>query len=318
LTSSLRDGQTVSGTVTWTVSASSELSIDGTVRTTGTSYTWDTTKETDGAHTLRAGTLSFSVTVRNASSAAFTSSTLANGATVSGSLTWTVGVSPTPDKVDFYVEGALQHTEQSAPYDFAWDTTKVADGTHTLVAKAGAATKTITVTVKNTTAPPTLSSSLADGSTVSGSVSWTATSNASRVDFYVDGNLRKSDGGAPFSYTWDTTVESAGTHTLMLKAGSASLTLTVTVTNAALGVTQNLTDGQVLTGTVDWLATPAGPARKVEFLINGQRVATYRSAPYGGSLDTTKLRNGTYTFAVRAVAPDGTSVTAQITATVQN
>ena len=64
--------------------------------------------------------------------------------------------------------------------------------------------------------------------------------------------------------------------------------------------------------------TPAGPARRVEFLVDGHRVAAFHGAPWGGDLDTTKLANGTYTLAVRAVAADGTTATSSITVEVQN
>jgi len=83
-------------------------------------------------------------------------------------------------------------------------------------------------------------------------------------------------------------------------------------------VSQSLTDGATLSGTVSWVATPAGPARRVDFLINDRRVATFRGSPWGGDKDTTKLANGTYTFAVRAVAADGTTATSSITVTVHN
>jgi hypothetical protein len=69
---------------------------------------------------------------------------------------------------------------------------------------------------------------------------------------------------------------------------------------------------------VSWLATPVGPARRIEFLVDGHRVATFRDSPYGGDLDTTKLSNGTHTLAVQAVGTDGTTATAQATVTVKN
>jgi hypothetical protein len=58
--------------------------------------------------------------------------------------------------------------------------------------------------------------------------------------------------------------------------------------------------------------------RRVELLIDGGRVGSFRNGPYGGTLDTTQLRNGTYTFTARAVGSDGTSVSASIQVTVAN
>jgi hypothetical protein len=57
---------------------------------------------------------------------------------------------------------------------------------------------------------------------------------------------------------------------------------------------------------------------KVQFLINGNSAGTFRHAPYGGTLDTTQLANGTYTFTVRAMGPNGAVAESSVTATVQN
>jgi hypothetical protein len=39
-------------------------------------------------------------------------------------------------RVEFYADGALIGTDTSAPYEVSWDSTTVAGGSHTLVAKA--------------------------------------------------------------------------------------------------------------------------------------------------------------------------------------
>jgi hypothetical protein len=327
--SSIANGATVSGTRTWTVSTQGppadtvELLVDGTVRATGTSYAWDTTKEREGSHTLVARVTAgsqvvqstYTVTVRNAPSIA--SSTIANGSTVSGTVTWSVTTSgPAPGRIEYSVDGVVRGTGPS----YAWDTTKDSDGSHTLLVRAYAGSlsgsKTFTVTVRN--APLTVSQSIADGSTLSGAVAWTATTNGSRVDFVVDGDVVKSDGSAPFSYALDTTRLANGTHTLEARSGDARSSVTVTVSNAVLGVTQNVSDGQVISGTFTWTATPSGPVSSVTFLIDGSSAGRFTSLPYGGNLDTRQLANGTYTFAVRATRSDGTSATASASVTVKN
>ena len=61
-----------------------------------------------------------------------------NGATVTGQVsvqvtaTDNVGVT----SVSLYVDGAPYGTGYSSPYSFAWDTTKAANGSHTLEAQA--------------------------------------------------------------------------------------------------------------------------------------------------------------------------------------
>jgi hypothetical protein len=60
-----------------------------------------------------------------------------NGQTVSGSLAWEVAVlSGSPTKVEFAVDGSVKFTDTSAPYGGALDTTKLANGNHTLAATA--------------------------------------------------------------------------------------------------------------------------------------------------------------------------------------
>jgi hypothetical protein len=162
-----------------------------------------------------------------------------------------------------------------------------------------------------------------------------------RVEFWVDGKLRWTEQQAPYVFngdgsTWDTTKESDGAHELVTKAyaGGARLqaTITVTVRNAAPAsqpppspaatavsvLSQTLTDGQTLSGTVTWQATLAGDVRRVELWIDGARAASFRRAPYGGSLDTTRLRNGPHTFAVHVTGTDGSTATASVAATVAN
>lgn len=92
------------------------------------------------------------------------------------------------------------------------------------------------------TTPPTVSILFPpNGSTVSGAtVNITASASdnteVTKVDFYIDAQLKSTDTSSPYSYTWDTTGYSNGSHTLMVKAydpagNSSSATRTVTVSN---------------------------------------------------------------------------------------
>lgn len=98
--------------------------------------------------------------------AAFTvSSSIANGATLSGSLAWTASAGgATVSKVEFLIDGTTKWTENYAPYWFngdnnLLDTTQLSNGTHTLGVKAYAtdgrtASTQVTVTVNNASPPP--------------------------------------------------------------------------------------------------------------------------------------------------------------------
>jgi len=134
----------------------------------------------------------------------------ANGATVSGSVTFSANASDnsgTVAKVEFYVDGTLRSTDTSSPYSWPWDTTTFANSSHTLKAiaydAAGNSTPSqITVTVNNTTPPP--QQLLANPGFESGAVSWTQTS----------GVIDSSTGEAAHSGSWKAWLDGYGsTHT---------------------------------------------------------------------------------------------------------
>jgi carbon monoxide dehydrogenase subunit G len=96
------------------------------------------------------------------------------------------------------------------------------------------------------TTPPTVSiSAPANGATVSGTVTISASASdnvgVTRVEFFVDGVLVGSDATAPYSVAWDTTQYADGSHTLTARAFDAagnqatSAAVSVTVANDAGG-----------------------------------------------------------------------------------
>lgn len=122
----------------------------------------------------------------------------ADGSTVSG--TTLVSASASDDvgvaKVEFYLDGGLVATDTSAPYEWSWDTTTSADGTHSLSSKAYDAagnvgtSASVTVTVANSSSGGIVLT--ATGYKVRGlqkaDLSWSgATSTA--VDVYRDGAM---------------------------------------------------------------------------------------------------------------------------------
>jgi hypothetical protein len=105
-----------------------------------------------------------------------------------------------------------------------------------LTATAGG---TYTVDVTPPTASitsPTNGATLAGGSTVT--VTATAsdtTSSISKVEFYVDSALAKTDTTTPYNYSWNTTGLSLGAHTLQVKAYDVANNVTTTpLTNVTL------------------------------------------------------------------------------------
>jgi len=87
-----------------------------------------------------------------------------DGSTASGAIAWSVTVGGTASRVDFAVDGIVTWSQSSAPYAYGGvngrlDTTKLANGSHTLTATAfgarGAkASGRVTITVANETPDP--------------------------------------------------------------------------------------------------------------------------------------------------------------------
>jgi hypothetical protein len=98
--------------------------------------------------------------------------------TVSASASDNVGVS----KVEFYVDGALVATDTTSPYSISWNSTGVANGSHTLTSKAYDAAGNVgtsagvSVTVSNSGSCATGSQLLGNPGFESGATVWTASS----------------------------------------------------------------------------------------------------------------------------------------------
>ncbi len=91
------------------------------------------------------------------------------------------------------------------------------------------------------TTPPTVSiTAPANGATVSGTTSVTASASdnvgVSKVEFYLDGALQSTDTASPYAWSWNTTTATNGAHTLTSMAYDAAGN---SATSAAVNVTVN-------------------------------------------------------------------------------
>jgi leucyl aminopeptidase len=92
----------------------------------------------------------------------------AAGATVSGTTTISVNASDNValSRVEFWVDGVNKGSDTTSPYSYAWDTTAVVNGSHTLVAKAVDSSNnvgtsaSVGVTVSNTSTTATYDATL--------------------------------------------------------------------------------------------------------------------------------------------------------------
>jgi hypothetical protein len=149
--------------------------------------------------------------------------------TVSVNATDNVGVS----RVELLVNGALVALDTTTPFQFSWDSSTVAKGLVSLVAKAfdaaGNSQSSAAVTVNvgglaDTTAPVVSITNPANGVRVSGTVqigvSASDNNGAAGITqtLYIDGVRVASVTGASLSYSWNTRKAAAGNHVLQAVA----------------------------------------------------------------------------------------------------
>ena len=166
------------------------------------------------------------------------------GGTVSGivpvsvNATDNVGVTRT----ELYAGGTLVAADTLKPYSFSWDTTKKANGTYGLQAKAYdasgrvASSSIVNVTVSNATttsvtqtdtiAPSVAISNPQSGAKLRGSVTIQAAASdnvgVASLGLYVDGALVATGNAASISYNWNANKAKAGTHSIQAVAKDAA------------------------------------------------------------------------------------------------
>src|SRR5262249_18809601 len=157
-----------------------------------------------------------------------------NGATISGSITISASASDNVGvaRVELWRDGTLAATDTSAPYNFTWNTTASANGSHTLQTKAYDAagnvglSATVTVMVSNQVLTVAITNP-SNGGTVprnqNVSISASATDNVAvtKVEFYVDDNLLGTATTAPYNYPWKVPAKPGASHKVQAKAYDA-------------------------------------------------------------------------------------------------
>jgi beta-lactamase superfamily II metal-dependent hydrolase len=121
----------------------------------------------------------------------------------------------------------------------------------------------------DTTPPTTAITSPANGAAVSGTTGVTASASdnvgVTQVEFYLDGALQSTDSSAPYSWTWNTTASTNGSHALTSKAYDAagnsgtSSTVNVTVNNAPPPVGTDISNWRLVQANATYTySIPAG------------------------------------------------------------
>jgi len=267
------------------------------------------------------------------------------GATVTGTITVSVSAADNVGVVgvQFKLDGANLGAEVTAvPYTTSWNTAVAAIGAHTLTAVArdaagNTATATaVSVTVADTTPPAVSMTAPSAGSTVSGtiSVSASATDNVGvvGVQFKLDGaNLGAEVTTAPYLVSWNPTLATNGAHNLTAVARDAagntatSVAISVTVLNDTTPPTVSMTApaaGATVGGTITVSASATDDVGVVgvQFKLDGVNLGSLiTAAPYTLAWITTTASNGAHTLtAVARDAARNTATSSSVTVTVFN
>jgi hypothetical protein len=145
----------------------------------------------------------------------------------------------------------------------------------------------------DTQAPSVTVTNPANGATVSGTVSVTASASdnvgVTKVEFFVDGSLKSTDTSSPYSYSWDTTAVSNGGHSVMAKAYDAagntnsdtnSVTVSNTVSSGDMGLGIDAYDAYGATDSATTLSTPASGTGEIAY--SGDQYDQYKVAVSSG------------------------------------
>jgi glucose/arabinose dehydrogenase len=344
------------GTVTWTVrldgGTTPIFTTSGTAATA--SFNWDTSGVPAGAHTLnltvqdgagRTATAVRHVTVGTGTLRVAITQPGADGATVSGTtwfVLWVEGAAAGTKTYTLSVNGtqvASTTDTSSGPISMAWDTTKVNNGSTTVIATArdssgntGSAPRVVNVSNSYTAS----FTSPAEGATVSGTVTVGMSesgANGTPIVFTltVDGSqvFTTSGTATTASFNWNSNSVADGTHTLGLTvrdgAGrTATATRSVTVRTptpipvAFTSPPEGATVGGTITvsvsetggtGTLNWTVTVDDPRRPPEGII----VICAQSGTASSiscSFDTTNVADGAHTLTATVQDGAGRSGTA--------
>jgi|GEM_PF-1516675 len=270
----------------------------------------------------------------------------APGSTIGGTVTIAASAfdNDAVTEVQFFVDGVLLNTDISLPYLASWDTTTEVNGPSTITAQATdpsgnvGMSASVNVTVDNgapppDTTPPTASvSGPADGTTVRGSITISATASddvgVTQVQFLVDGVLLSTDTTAPYGASWNTTSAADGAHSLTAEgsdaAGNTGTSVTVDVTVDNTGPTVNVTSpagGATVSATLTIIANASDPSgvTQVQFFVDGALLSTDTTAPYSASWDTTAAAAGAHSLTAEATDSVGNvGLSGSVNVTVDN
>ena len=182
--------------------------------------------------------------------------------------------------------------------------------------------------------PPTFTTRITSpnlGSTVSGtnvtvSTSVVDSASISGVDLFKDGTLFASTTSSPYSFTWDTTKDANGSHTLMVTANDTagnktSFSATFTVNNVNTPKPPSITTTSLPSGTQNTaysatLAATGGATPYTWSIISGALPAGLTLASSSGAISGTPTGSGTSNCTVQVTDANSQTATKALSLTI--
>jgi hypothetical protein len=248
-------------------------------------------------------------------------------------------------RVDLRVNGVTAASTNVAPYQFAWNSTTVPNGSVSLTAVAFDAagnskiSTAIALNVSNgpapDTTPPTVSIASPTGGTASGTipVSVNAADNigVTRVDLRVNGVTVGNSTVAPWQFSWDSLTVADGAVLLTAvaydaagnSAESLAVTLTVSNSNTSTSLSLNIispADGAMVFGNTTITALAADSTTLTSSItqrvyIDGVLKVTAQGDTLNYRWNANKVRSGVHTIQVTATDDAGNGAIKQVQVT---
>lgn len=259
----------------------------------------------------------------------------ANNASIARGTTATITVSASDNSsvnaVDVLIDGVVRTTLTSAPYNYSWNTSSLSLGAHSIQAVARdpygntGNSQVVNVQVVDKTAPAISLTSPANGATVVGPVSISATASddsggtgMSRVEFYVNDGLVGTDTTSPYSFSWNSTSVVDGSYSIYAKAYDKASPANTKTSNTVTINVDNTDDepptspgnfrstGSTLSSvSLAWNAsTDNEGVTGYRVSRNGSVIATINALTY---VDTNLSEGTTYNYTVSAIDAAGNS-----------
>lgn len=225
------------------------------------------------------------------------------------------------DRVEFWLDNGTDpaFTASQPPFSWSWNTTTVADGPHTLRAraydKAGNLKEVSAIVTVDNTAPSLSLNDVTDGVRMSNGLVVTAgaTDNlgVAKVEFFVDNLMKVADTTSPYTYTLTSITN--GPHTFKVRVTDLAGTVVETQAFSILVesirpsgvVVTGISAGAIVKGDVQLQVSALDNADTVrmEFWLDGQRQdAKFVEVPPAGPAMLAVTTAKTYTFDTTAVS----------------